>query len=234
MLLSVSCNNDLETINIEWVVLGDIADIGFFERLEVHFRSDSGDRTSFRLRPNKTSRIRLQRDMELSSWRMWVGAFGVRIYPTEVPGWLDIWDYGAMEIILHQLWRYERTENSIILVPDEKIALYFYFFFRNNRQYYVFSRNNEISLDLDNITRINTNEHIVPSRIFEIMGEKEIDACYFYLYQEELLRFIYLEERGIMLSTPLSRDSTRGYLVESRLGSTKLKPITNIGIWVEI
>ena len=162
ILFSSCTNRNVETINIEWVVLGDISGIGFFERpIRLGFRGGSGNSSSFQLCPERTNRIRLQRGMDIFTWGV-SGDFDMEIYPLNVPGLHQrLWNYGAMEIFLHQLWRYERTENSITLMPHERVLFYFHSFFRGGREYLVFSRNNEMSFDVDTMTRIDVGEFLV-------------------------------------------------------------------------
>ena len=228
-----SCNSNTETINIEWVVLGDISGIGFFERpIYLGFMNASGRTASFWLRPERTNRIRLQRDMNFFQRGLFVD-FDMEIYPLSVPGLRQrLWDYRAMEIFLHHLWYYKKTEDSITLVPHEKVLLYFFSFFRGGREYLIFSRSNEIPLDLGTAARIDDDGYSGPSRVLEIMQENNLDLGYFYRSRAGDIFIIDIDD-GDLIATSVHGGYSLGYLVESRLSSTGLKLITSSGLWVE-
>jgi len=231
LILLSSCNNNAKTIPIEWVILCDMSRFGFFERpIRLEFMNESGRRSSFRLRPQRTNEIRLQRNMWLSAmeWSLFSEMF---IYPLDVPG-MDIWDAEMLEIFLFHPLYLEDPDDNIILVPHEKILFYFYSFIEGCREYFIFSRSNKISLDFENMTRIDADMYTGSDRIFEIMQKNNLDSGYFYHDSEDAFFLLNLED-GNAIPLSAARDSTRGVLVESRVSNTGFRLLTNRGIWLE-
>jgi hypothetical protein len=231
ILFSTCTNSNVETINIEWVVLGDISGIGFFQRpIRLEFINDSGRTSSFRLRPERTTRIRLQKGMQLSGAE-WPLFSEMLIYPFDLPK-IYFCNSKTMEIFLFNPVYLEKGENSIVLPMHQRVLLYFYSFIEGSREYLIFSRSNIISLDIYTMERIDADIYSNANRIFEIMQENNLDIGYFYHDREGAFFLLELDDGNVIVLTG-DRDSTRGFLVESSASKTGFILITNNGIWLE-
>jgi len=150
--------------------------------------------------------------------RGWPLAFNMFIYPLDVPG-MKRDDYERLEIFLFQLWLIEETENSVTLVPNEKVMAYYYSMYENGREYKIFSKNNHINIDINIIKEINADSDTYYGRILEIMKENDLDICYYSEPIEKLWPMIHYE-------------SYQGYIAESKFSKDGCILLTTEGIGI--
>jgi hypothetical protein len=204
IFIFISCNSNFEKINIEWTVICDISDIDFRKTpIELEFTNIIDDKL-FRLIPNKTKNIKIQKDMYLFG-RGWQGAFKIFFFPIDIPG-IKIEDYGAIEIFIYQP-PVEETENSVTFMPDKQVLAYYYCLFNDNKIYRVFSKGNHLNLDFNTMKEIDADDDISLEKIVEIIGENYTDTFYYLETKttKKLFYFYYYDY------------NPAGYIVKSKL-----------------
>jgi hypothetical protein len=138
----------------------DISDIDFSRTpIEIVFRKEGGGKTEiFKLLvPNETEKIRLQDDMEISEIGQPSG-ISLVLYPRHWEAY-DVGkahsnlfiEYGKMEIYISNMWPIEKDENSVTLIPHERVVLYRYCIRDGEAEYRFYSRNNRINTCKDTL-----------------------------------------------------------------------------------
>ena len=174
LLFASSCIGDskTQTITIDWVVVHDISHINFRET-PVRLQFNEGYETmEFQLIPNNTHRISVRDGLQFSGLgRPW--DIEVEFFPN---AW-ELLERGKMEIFLYDSAIIEQAENSVTLLPSEKILMYIYTVIWNDRRYQFFSRSNRINTDTDSLSNIDVSGYLW-EEILEMMAEKKINSFY--------------------------------------------------------
>ena len=209
----LSCNNNLETISIEWIVLCNINDINFNETpLEIVFLNIEGNRKTFQLIPNETKNIKKQYDMSLFS----VGfASGIKIYiyPDSENDFINkvkkkdkLEKQRTMEIFIYDTRFIEENDNMVVMLPNKNILVYTYTKFTNNMRYTFLSKNNQINLNIKEIHEIDVDDKNLFQKVHHIIIDNNMDT---YFYTRSTFPFSsddLVDYKGLFVKSNLSED----------------------------